>query len=408
MILKRVNIAGNVRGKGRVVYNLGMDAVKEYRKLEELREWDKNPRNISNEGLGRLKTQISRLGQYKPILITPDGEVLGGNMRLKAYRELEIKDVWVSVIKPKDEKQKLEYALSDNDRAGYYDDELLANLSLEMPDFNFGDYSVDLKEPTNLSELLDSFKEVVEDETPEIEEGLEPISKLGEVYQLGRHRLMCGDSTKIEDVEKLMNGQKADMVFSDPPYGMDLDTDYSKMPGTSTKYKKVIGDDTQFDMTKVFQAIDSPIWYVWGADYLYKTIPNFDKGNMIVWAKRQSEQENAVFGSAYELCWTYPKRKKEIWFVRAINQSSERLGEHPTQKPIELTSKALKQNESAKNIVDLFGGSGSTLIACEQLNRTCYMMELDPKYTDVIRKRYWKFINGSEEGWQENTPVIYG
>jgi len=187
--------------------------AKDYWNISKLREWNKNPRSITKEGFERLKKQIQKLGQYKPLIITPDGEVLGGNMRLKAYRKLGIDKIWVNIIEPKSESEKLEYSLSDNDRAGYYNDDLLANLIPQYPEFNWSDYSVDLKEPTNLKDLLDQFKEVVEDEVPGVSD--EPaVSELGEVYQLGRHRLMVGDSTKIEDVEKLMNRQKADMVLN--------------------------------------------------------------------------------------------------------------------------------------------------------------------------------------------------
>jgi DNA modification methylase len=191
-----------------------------------------------------------------------------------------------------------------------------------------------------------------------------------------------------------MDGKKADMVFTDPPYGMNLDTDYSKMPGTSTKYKKVIGDDADFDISFIFSLLPSPIYYIWGAEYLYDTIPNFKQGSLVVWAKRQSAEENKVFGSAYELCWVFPKIKKEIWFVRAINQSSERLGAHPTQKPTELTTRAVTDRTEEGNIIaDLFLGSGSTLIAAEKTGRICYGMELDPKYVDVILKR-WEDYTG--------------
>jgi len=118
--------------------------------LSELREWSKNPRSISKDGYNRLKKQIQTLKLFKPFLITPDGEVLGGNMRLKAVQELGITEVPVSIVEPKDENEKLAFALADNDRAGFYDDDLLANLTASYPDFNWQDYSVDLKEPTNL------------------------------------------------------------------------------------------------------------------------------------------------------------------------------------------------------------------------------------------------------------------
>jgi len=174
------------------------------KKISDLREWDKNPRSISKDGYARLKKQIQTLKLFKPFIITPDGEVLGGNMRFKVVKELGIKEVPVSIVEPKTEDEKLAYALADNDRAGVYDSDLLANLTAEFLDFEWKDYSIDLKEPTNLQDLLDQFKEVIEDDVPDVL--TEAISKVGEVYQLGRHRLMCGDATKIGDVENLMDG----------------------------------------------------------------------------------------------------------------------------------------------------------------------------------------------------------
>jgi len=189
--------------------------------IAKLRNWDKNPRAVKKEDFERLKKQIKELGQYKPLLITPDGEVLGGNMRLRAYKELGITDIWVSVVEPKTEAEKVKYALSDNDRAGYYVEQDLAELIQEYGlEIGLEDYKVDLGEAITLVDLLNRFSpDPIEDEAPELPEG-EPKSKLGEIYQLGRHRLMCGDATKIEDVEELMDGNQADMVFTDPPYGV--------------------------------------------------------------------------------------------------------------------------------------------------------------------------------------------
>ena len=379
-----------------------------YRSISSLREWDKNPRSIKSKDFQRLKKQIQKLGQYKPLIITPDGEVIGGNMRLKAYRELGIKEVWVSVVEPKDENEKLEYALSDNDRAGFYDEDLLANL---MPEFeiDWADYAVDLKEPQNLGELLSQFGEVEEDEAPAVDDDSEPVSKLGEVYQLGRHRVMCGDSTKVEDVEKLMDGKKADMVFTDPPYGMDLDTDYSKLPSTKKEgnktYSPVIGDSKPFNHQE-FHWIDckEQIWF--GANYYAKTLPN--GGSWIVWDKRVEEKFDDMFGSGFEIAWSKTPHKQKIYRHNNTlfgGDSEARGKQHPTQKPTKLCAEIINDIGKVNDMVlDLFLGSGSTLIACEQTNRTCYGMELDPKYCDVIRKRYAKFIN-QEDTWQEITPV---
>lgn len=189
--------------------------------IEKLHEWEKNPRNITEGGFRRLKEQIVKLGQYKPLIITKEGEVLGGNMRLKAYHELGVDQVWVSIVNPKNENEKLEYALSDNDRAGYYDSDLLANL-IPNYDIDWKNYSVDLREPINLRDLIQQYQDVQEDEIPEPPEN--PTSKKGEVYQLGPHRLMCGDSTDPEDMKKLMAGWKARLIFTDPPYNVDYES----------------------------------------------------------------------------------------------------------------------------------------------------------------------------------------
>lgn len=373
-----------------------------YRALGELKKLPNNPRTIKKDDMERLKKSIKDNPDYfeaRPIILsnrTGELVILAGNQRFEAAKALGMDKVPTFLLEGLTEAREREIIIRDNVSNGDWDMDALAN---EWDAQELTDWGVDINwdEPQ---------QEVVEDEAPEVNENEPADSVLGGVYQLGRHRLMCGDSTDAGSVAILMDGQKADMVFTDPPYGMNLDTDYSKMPVTNTHYTKVIGDDKEFDMKPIFESIQSPIWYIWGADYLYKTIPHFDEGNYIVWSKRMSDEENAVFGSAYELVWTYPKRKKEVWFIRGINQQSERLGVHPTQKPVELGVRALRQNKGAANIVDLFGGSGSTLIACEQLGRKCYMMELDPKYCDVIRKRYWKFVTGSEKGWEDGTKAI--
>lgn len=380
---------------------------KEFRSIETLRNWDKNPRAIKKDKFEELKRRIIKRGQFKPLIITPDGEVLGGNMRLRAMKELGVKDVWVSVVEPKDEADKIEIALTDNEEMGYYEEQALAELIAEFQqDIDLTKYSVHLEPAKTLKEILDevSPEEVIEDDAPEVQEN--PASELGKVYQLGRHRVMCGDSTKIEDVEKLMDGKKADMVCSDPPYGISYEEsknwskpDYIKRP--------IIGDDKPFD----FQHTCWPkvgIWCIWGANYFSNTIPNFFDGNYVVWAKAHSDQENDVFGSSFELAWMYPKHKQMIWYVRRINMGKEEHGLHVTQKPIEVMTRAMDYHSLPKNklVVDLFLGSGSTLIACEQTNRICYGMELDPKYVDVIRKRYAKFVDPEnwEDRWQEMTP----
>lgn len=396
--------------------------MKDTRKLSTLKNWDKNPRSIKETDFIRLKAQILKLGQYKPLLITEDGTVLGGNMRLKAYQALDIQDIWVSVVDADTEEKKLEYALSDNDRAGFYDSDLLANLIPNYPEFNWDLYAVDLKEPQSLQDLINSLTPVEEDEVPEVAEG-EAISKLGEVYQLGRHRLMCGDATKIEDVEKLMSGQKVDMVFTDPPYntGMTEKTntfnyDWKKKKSGTTRLSHMFNDNlSEADFQDLIVASTQNMYTVTKGDAVFYVCIDWRNigyikeeletlmpvKNVIVWDKM-------VHGLGSDYKFTYemivvgkkgtPKIEnrigtdyQDVWHVQRRMGRNE---DHATAKPVELIKKPILHASKSDDIVlDLFGGSGSTLIACEQTNRTCYMMELDPKYCDVIRKRYEIFIN---------------
>lgn len=402
---------------------------KEEAPLKKLKLWEENPRGIKKEDFERLKNQIKTLGVYVPLVVNEDYVVLSGNMRLRAFQDLKVDPVWVTVVDAKDKETMIKYALSANDRAGYYEEDQLAELILSVPDLKLDDYKVDLGQLTTIPDLLSKFApdEIVEDEAPEVSDE-EPVSKLGEVYQLGRHRLMCGDSTKIEDVEKLMDGKKADMVFTDPPYGMNLDTDYSSLNSNpkfveekhlksmqGNKYSKVIGDDADYDPNHLFTMFsDTKELFLWGADYYAERLPNKNDGSWIVWDKRnENEQLDKMFGSQFELCWSKSRHKREIariqWAgVFGTEKEFDHKRHHPTQKPIALSSWFIeKYSKSEQLIVDLFLGSGSTLIACEQTNRTCYGMELYEVYCDTIRRRYWKFVNkGNEDGWQEGTPII--
>lgn len=243
-----------------------------------------------------------------------------------------------------------------------------------------------------------------EDAVPEF---VEPKSKLGDIYQLGRHRLMCGDSTSIDAIDLLMNNEKAEMVYTDPPYGMNLDTDYSSMKGwhKSKSYKPVAGDNADFKpeliqtMLGVFSYCSEVI--LWGADYYAELLPDKNKGSWAVWDKRVDESKDAMYGSCFELCWSKNRHKRlifrKMWAgFMGDAEASKRM--HPTQKPSELITKMFDEwAKGLTNIVDLFGGSGSTLIACEKTNRKCFMMELDPHYVDVIIARWEKFTGKKAE-----------
>lgn len=395
----------------------------EKRKVSQLSEWERNPRAIDKKDFERLKRQITKLGIYKPLLINQDGIVLGGNMRLKAFQDTNVDEVMCSIVETKNETEMVEYALSDNDRMGYYEDQALAELVASVPDIDLGDFKVDLGKPIDLEQLLQQFgPEPVEDEAPEVSDE-EPESKPGEVYQLGRHRLMCGDSTKIEDVERLMDGKKADMVFTDPPYNIDYE-------GKTKQRLKIKNDKFEGDgfyqflldafvnlyvSTKPGTAI-----YVCHADMerinfqMAMSNSGYTQKQNIIWAKdsmvlgRQDyhwQHEPILYGWKEDNGkhkWDGDRTQTALWSIKRPTRSEE----HPTMKPLALMDKAMRNSTKTGEIVlDTFLGSGSTLMACEQADRVCYGMELDPHYCDVKRKRYAKFI-GKEDEWQTLTPAI--
>jgi len=244
------------------------------------------------------------------------------------------------------------------------------------------------------------------------------LSKLGDLFVIdGKHRVLCGDSTRESDVLNLMDGKKADMVFTDPPYGMRLDTDYSKIKGkkkftagigitpTGKKYNAVIGDDKDFNPEYILKTfVYCNEIFLWGADYYAERLTNKNDGSWIVWDKRGNEDTtysvinkmDKMFGSCFELCWSKKRHKREIARVKwvgmfgATNQPNEdKSRNHPTEKPVKLCEWFLaRYNTDSRLIIDLFLGSGSTLIGSENAGKTCYGIEIDPVYIDVILKRY--------------------
>lgn len=365
----------------------------EIRKISELKEWENNPRTISDKAYKRLKEAIEKRGFHDVIKIDENNVVLSGNQRLKILKELGYEEVECKVPDEKlTQRQKEQVALESNIQDGEWDmDKLAEGFGDVMEEIGFGDL------------LPDMVEEVKEDDYEEPEE-LETTVELGDIYQLGEHRLMCGDSTKIEDVEKLTNGEKADMVFTDPPYGINLDTDYSDMKGwhQGKKYNKVIGDGDDFNdrfinnIFSLFKGVKEK--FLFGADYYVELLPNYGKdGSWFVWDKRVDESKDKMFGSGFELLWSENRHQRRIlrgMWAGFMGDAEANRRVHPTQKPTKILVEILNEySKEGSIIVDLFGGSGSTLIACEQTNRKCYMMEIDPYYCQVIIDRWEKFTN---------------
>ena len=361
--------------------------------IETIKLDPSNPRSITKEAFESLKQSITDFPEMQSVkpLVVADGYAIAGNMRLLAYKDLGYRELHVIDVTAWSQAKRDEFMIKDNTHFGSWNYDMLAN---EWDTLPLTEWGLDVWEPEveEIKGLTD------EDDVPEAPE--EPITKLGDVWLLGEHRVMCGDSTSKEAVEILMDGEKANVLITDPPYGINLDTNYSKMGKTTTKYEKIKGDELEFDLREVVRLSGTTEQYIWGGDYFINSI-DWLKGTPIVWAKRHSEEENKVFGSAFEILWTNYKCKKAIWFIRPINQSSERLGKHPTQKPIECMTRCINMTKLTGPIYDAFLGSGSTLIAAEKTNRKCYGMELDPKYCDVIVKR-WEDFTGKKAHLEEN------
>jgi DNA modification methylase len=369
-------------------------------KINQIKPNPKNPRTIKDERFEKLKKSIEDFPDMlnkRPLVCFTDTDgkyvVLGGNMRLKAAKDLGLKELPIILADEWTEEQKAEFLIKDN--VGYgewewdqlkseWDVEKLTDWGLEIPDFKLEE------------------AEAVEDDFDVPDGGIETDIVLGDLFEIGEHRLLCGDSTDSDQVAKLMNGEKADMVFTDPPYGMNLDTDYSKMPSTKKEgnknYNKIKGDNEDFTdelINTIFACFnDCKEIFIWGADYFAELLPNKNQGSWIVWDKRVEEKFDKMIGSAFELCWSKSKHQRQIARFNNTLFSGEqdaRNKVHPTQKPIKLACWFLEQWSAKENLIaDLFLGSGSTMVASHQLKRKCYGMELDPKYCQVIVDRMKK------------------
>lgn len=367
--------------------------------LEKLQPWDKNPRAIDDDMLENLKNSMLSDPEFldvRPVLATKQGTIYAGNQRYRAAKELGWQDI-PCIITDIPEELARKRALKDNNAFGDYQEQMLNDMLKEMEEEGEDLSELGFKELDELAEELNP--EIAEDEVPEPPK--EPKSKLGDLYQLGNHRLLCGDATKIEDVERLMDGEKADMVFTDPPYGYSYESNYQK------KHGMLLNDNKFLDFLPLVYAYtqDNSAHYVCcGWQTVDEWIKRFKESgiqqkNLIVWKKNNWSMGDlkGAYAGQHELILFGHKgrvtieggRDRDVWeFDR------EPPKHHPTMKPVELVAKAIS-NHLSNIVLDLFGGSGSTLIACEQLNRKCYMMELDERYTDLIIQR-WENLTGDK------------
>lgn len=387
-------------------------------KIENLKPYEKNAKLHDVEQIKLVANSIKRFGWKQPLVITKDNEIVVGHARYEAAKLLGLKEAPVIKADDLSEEEIKSYRLADNQINA------LTGFKMDLVIDELKGLSDDLVLLTGFDKDLLIEPEDRDDEIPEVPN--ESQSKLGDLYELGNHRILCGDSTKIEDVERLMDGKKADMVFTDPPYGMNLDADFSGMEGIGkgNKYENVIGDHNDFTTDLILKPLEFFGYckeiFLWGADYFAEILPNKNNGSWIVWDKMQNgdgvnDKYDKMFGSNFELCWSKTKHKRALarilWKgIFGLNKEPERKRVHPTQKPTELAIWFLKLFSGEEDIVvDVYGGSGFTLIGCLKTNRVAYLMELDPKYVDVIVQRYCNYTknyniikNGQKITWSEN------
>ena len=365
-----------------------------YRKITEIKPNPKNPRVIKDEKFAKLVQSLKdfpEMLEKRPLVCFTDTDgklvVLGGNMRLKAAKEIGLKELPVVLADDWTEEQKAQFLIKDNVGFGEWDFDTLAN---EWNVEELAEWGLDIP---NFE--IDEVLEAEEDDFDVPEGGIETDIVLGDLFEIGEHRLLCGDSTDSDAVAKLMNGEKADMVFTDPPYNVAFN-------GRSGKFEVIENDDlpeNEFEdlidgFVSILNILQPRNYYVWCNWKFYGILQRkLDFKACIVWAKN-------VFGLGrgyrhqHEFCLFNGKlddginSESDLWQVK---KDSNYL--HPTQKPIELASRALNNHKQDKLIVDLFSGSGLTFLASHQLKRKCYGMELDSKYCEVIVTRMIKLDN---------------
>ena len=374
--------------------------------ISRLIPYARNSRTHSDAQISQLAASIKEWGWTVPILIDETGMIIAGHGRLAAAQKLNYKQVPVVIASNWSEEKKRAYVIADNKLAlnAGWDTELLALeiQELKATDFNlsilgFTDEELNNLIPVNVTEGLTD-----EDAVPEPPE--EPITKPGDIWVLGKHRLMCGDSTSVDAVDKLLNGVRPEMIFTDPPYNID----YS---GVNDK-RKIKNDRMNEDDFKDFlrqSLYGCETMYVccsWQFAHLFREAMT-DIGRkpkaMIVWDKVNPAQHLDKYYKQHELIWYYgdygghKTLRGDVWTLKRQKNTV-----HPTMKPVELIEMAINDQIDKRYVLDCFGGSGSTMIACEKTGRVAYLMELDPKYCDVIVKR-WEEFTGKKALLEVNT-----
>lgn len=372
-------------------------------KIDKLIPYAKNSRTHSDEQVAQIASSIKEWGWTTPVLVDDTGQIIAGHGRIMAARKLGMSEVPVIVAEGWTDAQKRAYVIADNKLAlnAGWDNEMLSlefgeleglGFDLELTGFTLDE--IDALKPVDLTEGLTD-----EDEVPEAP--VDPVTKPGDVWVLGKHRVMCGDSTMLDQVERVMAGGNADMIFTDPPYGVDYE-------GINNDSRAGLSDLLQqvFANYVVTAKPGAPIYVFHSdrcADIFHQVFrEHFHFSSMLIWVKPSLVLSQTDYQSRHEPCmygwvegaahqWHSDRKQTSVWEF-----GKEHVAGHTTPKPTEMVAYAIENSSKrGQTVIDLFGGSGSTLIACEKTGRQSRLMELDPKYVDVIVKR-WQDFTGKQ------------
>jgi DNA modification methylase len=391
----------------------------EYVATADLLPYARNSRTHSAAQVLQIAASIREFGFTNPVLISPKNDIIAGHGRVMAARKLEIDKVPCIRLGHLTATQRRAYVIADNQLAlnSGWDKETLA---LELIDLKTADFDLKIL-GFSLDDLNALNPKQGRTDPDSIPEKVAARCKTGDLWQLGEHRLLCGDSTKAEDVASLMDGDKADMVFTDPPYGIDEETNRVehvktfKKQGIAKKgnYNKIAGDtsiDTAVAVFGLIEALGIRCVVYWGGNYYAHDLPN--SSCWVVWDKRIDDNQRDL-NSDCELAWVKHPHKASVRIFRHLWKGMIKGSEHgqarvhPTQKPIALAEWCFGElDPKGTSVLDLFLGSGSTLIACEKNGRRCFGMEIDPHYCDVILKR-WEDFTGESANLVEPSPHVF-
>lgn len=380
-------------------------------KLSEIRLNPDNPRTISKKNMDLLVKSLREFPEMlelREIVVDETMTCIGGNMRMLALRKIGAKECIAKIVTGLTPEQKREFIVKDNSGFGSWD---MDSLSSSWTDLPLVDWGVDLPEDWLKEE------ETVGDAEPQIDKA-EELNKVwqvnpGDLWQIGEHRLLCGDSTKKEDVERLMGGEKALLMVTDPPYGVDYDPEWRAKAGVNKnkgKMGKVINDDVA-DWSLAWSLFDGDVVYVWHAGRRASEVQtSIEKAgflirNQIIWAKDRMALSRGDYHWQHEPCWyavrdgypghrTKDRSQTTLWTIPA--RDDEGHG-HSTQKPLECMSRPIRNHgEDGDLVYDPFLGSGTTMVACQNLNRKCRGIEISPNYCSVILQRMFDAFPGIE------------